>query len=195
MLHRTCLSSLVFGLLVAAVSCRGTAQDAEAPTRTPDVVYVPTPNDVVAKMLEMAKVGKDDVVYDLGCGDGRILVTAAKKYGCKGIGYEIHPGRFKLAQENVEKNNVGHLVEIRQQDIFTADLSKATVITLYLLPELNLRLVPQFEKMAEGSRIVSHEYGMEGFIPDKSITMTSKEDADNHHIYLWSIPFKRESAD
>jgi SAM-dependent methyltransferase len=192
MLRRYCLSGLIVVAVVVAASCRGAAQDADVEDQTPDVVYVPTPNDVVSKMLEMAEVAKDDVVYDLGCGDGRILVAAAKKYGCKGIGYEIHPGRFQLAQENVKKNNVGHLVEIRRQDIFKADLSEATVITLYLLPELNTRLIPQFEKMAPGSRIVSHEYGMEGVAPEETVTMTSKEDADRHHIYLWTIPLKKE---
>ncbi|MBW3596371.1 MAG: class I SAM-dependent methyltransferase [Planctomycetes bacterium] len=187
MLRRFCLPVLIVVVVVVAASCRSTAQDDD---NSPDVVYVPTPNDVVSKMLEMAGVTKDDVVYDLGCGDGRILVTAAKKFGCKGVGYEIHPGRYQLALENVKKNNVGHLVEIRKENIFDADLSTATVVTLYLLPELNTRLIPQFEKMAPGSRIVSHEYGMEGVAPDETVTMTSKEDADRHHIYLWTIPLK-----
>jgi predicted RNA methylase len=192
---REFLTSLAVVLvLVFASSCQSPAQDADEDEgeRTPDVVYVPTPNDVVAKMLETAGVKKGDVVYDLGCGDARILVTAAKKYGCKGVGFEIHPGRFKLAQENVKKNGVEGLVEVRKQDIFTADLSKATVITLYLLPELNTRLIPQFEKMAPGSRIVSHEYDMEGPIPEKTVTMTSREDADKHTIYLYTIPLKNE---
>jgi ribosomal protein L11 methylase PrmA len=179
-------------LLIAAPSCYSPAQDDDDGDRTPDVVYVPTPNDVVAKMLETAGVKKDDVVYDLGCGDARILVTAAKKFGCRGVGYEIHPGRFQLAKDNVKKNGVEDLVEIRKQDIFEADLSQATVITLYLLPELNLRLVPQMEKMKPGSRIVSHEYGMEGITPDKTVSITSREDADTHTIYLWSLPLKRE---
>jgi precorrin-6B methylase 2 len=182
---------VVLALLLVAPSCYSPAQDDDS-ERTPDVVYVPTPNDVVAKMLETAGVKKGDVVYDLGCGDARILVTAAKKYGCRGIGYEIHPGRFQLAKDNVKKNGVEELVEIRKQDIFEADLSGATVITLYLLPELNLRLVPQMEKMKPGSRIVSHEYDMEGITPDKTVTITSREDADTHTIYLWTIPLKRE---
>jgi ribosomal protein L11 methylase PrmA len=183
---------VVLLLLIAASSCYSPAQDDEDGERTPDVVYVPTPNDVVAKMLQTAGVKKDDVVYDLGCGDARILVTAAKKFGCRGVGYEIHPGRFQLAKDNVKKNGVEDLVEIRKQDIFEADLSKATVITLYLLPELNLRLVPQMEKMKPGSRIVSHEYGMEGITPDKTVSITSREDADTHTIYLWTIPLKKE---
>jgi tRNA A58 N-methylase Trm61 len=179
-------------MLVFAASCQSPAQDAEESDRTPDVVYVPTPNDVVAKMLETAGVKKEDVVYDLGCGDARILVTAAKKFGCRGVGFEIHPGRFQLAKDNVKKNGVEHLVEIRKQDIFEVDLSKATVITLYLLPELNVRLIPQLEKMAPGSRIISHEYDMEGVKPDKTVSLVSQEDADNHRLYLWTIPLKRE---
>ncbi len=182
---------MVAALVIVTSSCDGLAQDDGSPSRTPDVVYVPTPNDVVAKMLQLAKVKKDDVVYDLGCGDARILVTAAKKYGCRGVGFEIHPGRAKLARDNVKRNKVEHLVEIREQDIFEADLTPASVITLYLLPELNTRLIPQFEQMKEGSRIVSHEYDMEGVTPVETISMSSKEDADNHRIYLWSVPLQR----
>jgi precorrin-6B methylase 2 len=192
---RSRLTFLVaLALLFFAPSCYSPAQDEEDDDgeRAPDVVYVPTPNDVVAKMLETAGVKKEDVVYDLGCGDARILVTAAKKFGCRGVGYEIHPGRFQLAKDNVKKNGVEDLVEIRKQDIFEADLSKATVITLYLLPELNLRLVPQMEKMKPGSRIVSHEYGMEGIAPEKTVSINSREDADTHTIYLWTVPLKRE---
>ena len=107
-------------------------------TRKPDVIFVATPQEVVDKMLELAEVKKDDLIYDLGCGDGRIVVTAAKKFGCRGIGYDIDPKRIKESLENVEKNNVGHLVRIEQEDIFTLDLSEANVITLYLLPSLNV---------------------------------------------------------
>lgn len=183
---------IVAGCLAIAVANSVGAQDAAAPTRTPDVVYVPTPNDVVTKMLSLANITKDDVVYDLGCGDARILIAAAKKFGCRGVGFEIHPGRFQLGKDNVKKNGVEHLIELRQEDIFKADLSQASVITLYLLPELNVRLIPQFEKMAPGSRIVSHDYGMEGVTPKETVKMTSREDADTHHIYLWTTPLKRE---
>ncbi len=118
--------------------------------REPDVIYVPTPNDVVDRMLELANVQKDDLLYDLGCGDGRIVVTAAKRFGCKAVGYDIDPKRIKESQENVAKNNVGHLVTIEQKDIFTLDLSKADVITLYLLPSLNVKLIPQLKKLKGG---------------------------------------------
>ncbi|MHC4458252.1 MAG: SAM-dependent methyltransferase [Planctomycetota bacterium] len=163
-------------------------------TRAPDIEFIPTPQDVVDKMLELAKVKKDDLVYDLGCGDGRIVVTAAKRYGCKAIGYDIDPQRVKESLENVEKNGVGHLVRIEEKDIFTLDLSKANVITLYLLPELNVELISQLEKLKPGSRIVSHDFGMEGVQPDKVITVNSNEDEDEHEIYLWMTPLKNENG-
>jgi precorrin-6B methylase 2 len=156
---------------------------------TPDVVFVPTPNDVVAKMLEMAKVTKDDVVYDLGCGDGRIVVTAARKFGCRGVGFDINPVRVKESLENARRNNVQHLVRIEKKDIFKEDLSAASVVTLYLLPSMNVRLIPQLQKLKPGSRIVAHDYEMEGRVePDKQITFESKEDGVEHYIYLWTTP-------
>ncbi|MGB2809511.1 MAG: methyltransferase domain-containing protein [Sedimentisphaerales bacterium] len=159
--------------------------------REPDVIFVPTPQDVVDKMLELAEVKKEDLVYDLGCGDGRIVVTVAKKFGCKAIGYDIDPNRVKESLENVAKNNVGHLVTIEQKDIFTLDLSKANVITLYLLPELNVKLIPQLEKLKPGSRIVSHDFSMEGVKPDKVVTITSDKDTYEHTVYLWTVPLKK----
>lgn len=165
---------------------------AEKPTRTPDVIFVPTPQEVVDKMLEMAKVTKNDLVYDLGCGDGRIVVTAALKYGCKAIGYDIDPQRIKESLENVKKNNVGHLVTIEQKDIFALDLSDANVITLYLLPSLNVKLIPQLEKLKPGSRIVSHDFDMRGVTPDEVVTVTS-EDGSQHTVYLWTTPLKKET--
>ena len=151
-------------------------KEEKKPKRTPDVVYVPTPHDVVEKMLELAEVKKNDVVYDLGCGDGRIVVTAAKKYGCKATGFDIDPERVEESQENVKKNKVGKLVTVIEEDIFTLDLSKANVVTLYLLPTLNVKLIPQLEKLKPGSRIVSHDFDMEGVKPDKVVKFTSKED-------------------
>ncbi len=161
------------------------------PNREPDVVFVPTPEDVVEKMLELAEVTKDDLLYDLGCGDGRIVVTAAKKYGCRAVGYDIDPNRVKESRDNVAKNNVGHLVSIEHKDIFTLDLSKANVITLYLLPKLNVKLIPQLEKLKPGSRIVSHDFSMEGVKPDKVVTITSDKDTYEHTVYLWTVPLKK----
>jgi tRNA/tmRNA/rRNA uracil-C5-methylase (TrmA/RlmC/RlmD family) len=159
--------------------------------RGPDVEFVPTPQDVVDKMLQLAKVTKDDLVYDLGCGDGRIVVTAAKKYGCKAIGYDIDPQRVQESLENVEANNVGRLVRIEQKDIFTLDLSKANVITLYLLPSLNVELIPQLEKLKPGSRIVSHDFDMKGVRPNTVVKINSNEDDNEHEIYLWTSPLKK----
>lgn len=156
--------------------------------REPDVIFVPTPQDVVDKMLELAQVTKDDLVYDLGCGDGRIVVTAAKRYGCKAVGYDIDPERVKESLQNVQKNNVGHLVTIEQKDIFTLDLSEANIITLYLLPSLNVKLFPQLENLKPGSRIVSHEFRMRGIKPDKIIKLHSNYDQEEHKIYLWTTP-------
>jgi precorrin-6B methylase 2/LEA14-like dessication related protein len=157
-----------------------------------DVVFVPTPQDVVDKMLELAQVRKDDLVYDLGCGDGRIVVTAAKRYGCKAVGFDIDPRRVKESLENVRKNNVGHLVTIEQKDIFTLDLSDADVITMFLLPSLDVKLIPQLEKLKPGSRIVSHSFAMDEIKTDKVVTMVSREDQSEHTIYLWTTPLKKE---
>jgi tRNA G37 N-methylase Trm5 len=162
-----------------------------ATTKTPDVVYVGTPRDVIAKMLELAQVGKEDVVYDLGCGDGRIVVSAARKFGCRGYGFDVNPVRIKESEENVKRNGVADLVTIEKKDIFTLDLSRATVVTLYLLPALNVRLIPQLEKLPLGARIVSHDFDMKGVKPDKVITMTSKEDSVQHKLYLWTTPLKK----
>jgi SAM-dependent methyltransferase/LEA14-like dessication related protein len=157
-----------------------------------DVIFVPTPQDVVEKMLELAEVKKDDLVYDLGCGDGRIVVTVAKKYGCKAVGYDLDPQRVKESLENVAKNQAGDLVRIEQRDIFTLDLSQANIVTLYLLPSLNVKLIPQLEKLKPGSRIVSHDFAMEGVKPDKVVTLTSEHDNTEHTIYLWTAPLKKE---
>ena len=160
--------------------------------QTADVVYVATPHDVVAKMLEMAKVTKDDVVYDLGCGDGRIVVTAAKKYGCKAVGYDIEAKRIKESLRNVKKAGVEKLVSIERKDIFTLDLRPASVVTLYLLPKMNVKLIPQLEKLKPGSRIVCHDFDIEGVTPDKVVRLRSKEDNVDHTIYLFTAPLKKE---
>lgn len=162
--------------------------------RTPDILFVPTPPEVVDKMLELAGVGSDDLVYDLGCGDGRIVVTAAKRYGCRGVGYDIDPERVIESLENVRKNEVQNLVRIEQKDVFTLDLSKASVITLYLLSSLNVRLIPQLEKLRPGTRIVSHDFDMQGIVtPDQTVVVES-EGGVEHTVYLWTAPLKRNDA-
>jgi SAM-dependent methyltransferase len=165
----------------------------------PDIEYVPTPANVIEKMLEASKIGKDDVLYDLGCGDGRIVVTAAKKLGVKAKGFDIDPVRVAESRENVKKAKVEHLVTIEQKDIFEVDLSPATVVTLYLLPELNVRLIPQLEKLKPGSRIVSHDFDMAGVEPEKWWTVMAPDHRDakktrEHYVYLWKTPLKKAVA-
>ena len=186
----------VVALAVTSVlAARGFAAAQEQKSTTvpePDVIFVPTPDEVVDKMLELADVKKTDLVYDLGCGDGRIVIAAAKKVGCHAVGFDIDPKRIKESQENVKKNSVEELVKIEQKDIFTLDLSPANVVTLYLLSKLNVRLIPQLSKLKPGSRIVSHDFDMKGIEPDKVVKLTS-ENGTSHTIYLWTTPLK-ESA-
>ncbi|MGE3807757.1 MAG: cyclopropane-fatty-acyl-phospholipid synthase family protein [Gemmataceae bacterium] len=196
-MYRSVRTTLAAFLLVALVLPAALSQDKkdDKKVKEPDVIFVPTPQDVVDKMLEVAKVTKDDVVFDLGCGDGRIVCTAAKKYGCKAIGYDVDPKRIAESNDRVKKDGVGDLVQIKQEDIFTLDLSKANVITLYLLPSLNVKLIPQLEKMKPGSRIVSHSFDMNGVKPDKIIKVTPKGSSFEHTIYLWTVPLKKENKE
>ena len=138
--------ALALAVVVGLAGATEALAQAAAPSRRPDVIYVPTPEAVVEAMLQVAGVTKNDTVYDLGCGDGRIPVTAAKKYGAKGVCFDIDPERIKEANENVAKNNVGSLVKVVHADLFEQDLSGASVITLYLLPSLNVKLMPKLMK-------------------------------------------------
>jgi SAM-dependent methyltransferase len=189
------LLAVVAGLLVAPAGLAAQEPAKEKAPKRPDVIYLPTPQGIVEKMLEIANVKKDDVLYDLGCGDGRIPVTAAKKYGCKAFGFDIDPERVKDSQENIKKNKVEKLVTVEEKDIFTLDLSRATVVTLYLLPDLNVRLIPQLEKLAPGSRIVSHAFDMRGVKPDKEIRYESADSNYPRTIYLWTTPLKKEKGE
>jgi len=172
---------------IPASSLASLAQDPQTPPkRTPDVIYVPTPQEVVDAMLKLANVTKDDVVYDLGCGDGRIPVTAAKVYGARAVGIDIDPQRIREARENVEKAGVGDLVRIIEGDLFTTDISEATVVTLYLLPSLNRKLIPKLNaELKAGTRIVSHAFDMgEEWPPEQQL------DVDGRNVYFWTIPKK-----
>lgn len=184
-----CLSWLIPFALPAALLGSAAAQNTTE-ARTPDVVYVGSPHDIVAKMLEVAQVKKGDILYDPGCGDGRICVMAAKKYGCKAVGFDLNPVRIRESLENIKRNGVEDLVRIERKDIFTVDFSEATVVSIYLLPWMNKKLVPQLQKMKPGTRIVAHDYSIEGYPPDKTITMNSKQDAVEHFIYFWTLPLK-----
>jgi len=188
MLYRSKMMAIAAALLFGASLKAGGMPPHQ--NHTPDVVYVGTPYDVVSRMLKLAALKKSDVVYDLGCGDGRMIVLAAKKYGCRGIGYDIDPERVAAALENVRKNGVGDLVKIVQADLFTIDLSDADVLSLYLLPDINERLKPQFEKLKPGSRLVFHDYGLEGIEADQVLRVTSNEDNASHVLYLYTTPLK-----
>jgi tRNA G37 N-methylase Trm5 len=180
------------GLFVAvAAAVLAPVAGQEKPAREPDVIYVPTPQEVVDRMLQLADVRQGEVVYDLGCGDARIPVTAAKRYGVKTWGFDINPVRVRESLENVKKNRVDDLVTIRQQDIFELDLSKADVITLYLLPQLNVKLIPQLDRLTPGCRIVSHDFNMEGVRPKREETFTPAGGRE-HRIFLWVTPLEKE---
>jgi len=151
------------------------------------VPFVPTPQDVVERMLELAQVKKGDVVYDLGSGDGRIVITAAKKYGVRAIGFEIDPDLIKQSRENIRKEGVAHLAEIREQDIRTVDLSPASVVTMYLLPEVNLMLRPNlWRQLKPGSRVVSHDFDMADWKAEKVEHIKDSSGWD-HTLYFWRI--------
>jgi outer membrane protein assembly factor BamB len=173
----------------------GDARDPTRAGREGHDVFVPTPQDAVDKMLELAKIKKDETVYDLGCGDGRIVVTAARTYGCKAYGCDVDPECVKLSWANVEKHGVGKLVTIEHKDLFKLDLSGADVVTLYLLPRTNERLAPQLSKLKPGARIVSHAFGIPGLRPDRVETFRSGEDDLEHKIYLFTAPLQTATPD
>lgn len=166
----------------------GIAQAQEGGLESKKIVpFVPTPQEVVNKMIEVAQVRKGDVVYDLGSGDGRIVITAAKK-GARAVGFEIDPELIKQSRENIRRERLEELAEIREQDILTVDLSEATVLTMYLLPSVNLRLRPKILKeMKPGSRVVSHAFDMGDWKPEKTI------DVDGYTVYYWTIPARASS--
>jgi hypothetical protein len=149
-----------------------------------DVPYVPTPTEVVDAMLKVAKVGKNDVLYDLGSGDGRIPITAAKRFGTRGFGVDIDPQRIQEANANAKKEGVSDRVKFAQQDLFKTDLSKATVISLYLLPRINLELRPKLLQLKPGTRIVSHAFDMGDWKPDQVVNVGGAK------VYYWVVPEK-----
>jgi len=181
---------LLLMLDAADAEARRAAAAGVDPAREPDVLYIATPEPVVEKMLELAEVDGSDVVYDLGCGDGRIVIEAAKRFGARGWGFDIDPVRVAEARANAEAAGVSQLVTIEQRDIFTLDLSPASVVTLYLLPELNVRLIPQLQELAPGSRIVSHDFDMQGVTPLEHVTLRAGDRPAPHQVYLWQTPFE-----
>ena len=170
-------------LIAACAAAAAPAAQQAKPIRAPDVPYVPTPMPVVEAMLNMANVTSSDVVYDLGCGDGRIPILAAQKYGARGVGIDIDPQRIAEANENAKAAGVTGKVKFLVQDLFTSDVSEATVVTLYLLPSVNEKLLPKLQKeLKPGTRIVSHAFSFGDAWPSER-----KEVVDGKTIYFWTI--------
>ena len=178
-----CTRRRALGPIAAALAAPWLAMPARAQSVNLDVPYVPTPQPVVDRMLEIARVERSDMVYDLGCGDGRIVVTAARRYGCRGVGIDIDPQRIAEARANAREAGVTRLVDFRVADLFQSDFSQATVVTLYLLPEINLRLRPQlWRQLRVGTRIVSHDFTMGNDWPPERT-----ERVEHKTLYSWTI--------
>ncbi|MDX3914058.1 MULTISPECIES: SAM-dependent methyltransferase [Olivibacter] len=172
--------TVLYGMLMLAFMVPITMQAQQMIDK--DVPYVPTKQEVVEAMLTLANVGPNDMLYDLGCGDGRIVVTAAKKFGAKAVGIDIDPERIQEARENAQKAAVENKVAFLQQDLFKADFSKASVVSLYLLPSVNIKLRPKLLQLKPGTRVVSHAFDMGDWKPDKQMLV------GNSTIYLWTVP-------
>ena len=174
------LIRLAAALFLAVLSCAAAAQTAPPAL---DVPYVPTPQPVVDAMLKLAKVKRGDVLYDLGSGDGRIVITAAKRYGVRGTGVDIDPDRIREANAKARSAGVTKLVRFVNQDLFEVDLREASVVTLYLLPRINLQLKPKLlEELRPGTRIVSHGFDMGDWKPERAMMVGTST------IYLWTVP-------
>jgi predicted RNA methylase len=182
-------ASFLLAVFVAASAAFAQAPAARKPSAqpTPDVIFVPTPQEVVDEMLRIADVKKGDVLYDLGSGDGRIPVTAAKKFGVRAVGIDIDPQRIAEANENAKRNGVTDLVKFRNENLFKADFREATVVTLYLLPDLNEKLRPKlWAELKPGTRIVSHQFEMGAWQPEKKVELNGRT------IYFWTVPEKKK---
>jgi SAM-dependent methyltransferase len=183
------ISKLFLALIVASLIVVVRAQEPEK--KKLDVPYVPTPQTVVDAMLSLAAVTKDDVVYDLGCGDGRIVISAAKKHGARGVGVDIDPDRIQEANANAKTAGVSDRVKFIEQDLFQTDFKDASVVTLYLLPDINLKLRPKLlSELKPGTRVVSHAFDMGDWKPDKTESVDG-----NRTIYFWIIPEKKTTQE
>jgi SAM-dependent methyltransferase len=179
------IALIVTAFVPLPVSTCGVARIADAQTRVPDVRFVATPPEVVDAMLTAARVTSADVVYDLGSGDGRIVIAAAKKYGARGVGIEINPQLVAESNASARAEGVSHLVQFIQGDLFTADFSAATVVTLYLSPSLNERIKPRLlRELRPGTRVVSHVYDMLAWTADQRV------DVDGRWVFLFTVPAK-----
>lgn len=184
-MSRSTFSRFLFGGFLAAAILTAISVSGQQTQTKKDVPYVPTPQTVVDEMLKLAAVTSSDVVYDLGCGDGRIVITAAKKYGARGVGVDIDPERVKEANANAVQAGATDRVKFLEQNLFATDLKDASVVTLYLLPEVNLKLRPKlWSELKPGTRVVSHQFDMGDWKPDKTVEI------DGSKIYYWVIPAK-----
>ena len=186
---------LVCGSLPAQIAeIKQAPATTNTPAKVPDVVFVPTRMEVVEKMLQMAEIKTNDIVYDLGCGDGRFVVEAAKKYGVRGVGIDIDPKRVQESRDNVRSNKVEHLVTIKQADIFETDFSDATVVMLYLLPDLNVKLMPKLAKLKPGTRILSNDFDMRGAKPKQVVQLDGGTEGEGFQktIYKWIVPWEKQ---
>jgi SAM-dependent methyltransferase len=181
-------------LVVALLSVTVLGAQNSKPKREPDVPYVPTTEAAVQAMLKLAGVKKSDIVYDLGCGDGRIVIAAAKSFGARGVGIDINPVRIGEAKENAKKAGVENLVRFEENDLFQADIHEATVVTLFLLPHINLKLRPKLlQDLKPGTRIVSNTFDMDDWKAEKEVTVGDADtDVDyeplSRKLYLWTVP-------
>ena len=183
------MSALIVAVALASAATVTVAQPLKPLEKSPEVPYVPTRERVVDEMLKIANVGKNDVLYDLGSGDGRIPIAAAKRFGTRGVGVDIDPDRVREARENATKEGVSDRVKFFQQDLFETDIKDATVVTLYLLPDVNLRLRPKLlSELKPGTRVVSHNYDMGDWAPLKTVTVKLPE--GEHTVYFWIVPKK-----
>ena len=184
--------SLFCSYLVAAMlSVTVVAAQNTQPRREPDVPFVPTTEEAVQAMLKLADVKKTDVVYDLGCGDGRIVIAAAKSLGARGVGIDINPVRIGEAKANAKRAGVENMVRFEENDLFQADIREASVVTLFLLPEVNLRLRPKLmQDLKPGTRIVSNTFDMGDWKADKEATVGNPDEQTylSHRLYLWVVP-------
>ena len=186
-----CLALMTVGLSGCSSPPNETTAHASSPAatglprRAPDVHFLPTPNDVVDAMLKLARVGPADVLYDLGSGDGRIVIAAATKYGARGVGIELNPKLVEISRQVAHEAQVSDRVRFIEGDLFTADISAATVVTLFLSQSVNDELEPKLrQELKPGTRIVSHQFGIGRWAPEKTV----RADEDRTNLYLWRVP-------
>jgi SAM-dependent methyltransferase len=181
-------------LVIAVMSITAAAAQTAQPKRQPDVPYVPTTEEAVKAMLKLADLKKSDIVYDLGCGDGRIVIAAAKEFGAHGVGIDINPVRIAEAKANAKKAGVENLVRFEENDLFLADIHEASVVTLFLLADINLKLRPKLLRdLKPGTRLVSNTFDMGDWRPDKEATVgeDAQEEFLSKRLYLWMVPQRK----